>query len=338
MTDIRINRRQFGLTLGAAAGTAGFAAGLASGLAPGFASRAFAAGSPDLSGVTLRVGDQTGNTRATLEAAGLLDDVPYQIEWSVFPAAVHLHEALKADAADIGASADAPALSAIAGGSKIRFAGAWSNGGLGTAIIVPKDSPIQTLADLRGKTISPTTRGSIGHFITLTALKQAGLTPDDVKLAFLNPTDASAAFQSGDIDAWATWSVYIARSVGQLGARVLISGEKGLTSGLFIYNITDKALQDPGKVAATREFLDRWDRAYAWTRENKEDWLTFYQAWAKQERPIAEALYPSYAGYERQALDERLTATVQNTYDVWKQAGVLTADIDIPALITKAAS
>lgn len=325
MTDFRINRRRFGLSLGAAATFVSAA------------STGRAADTAGLSNVTLRIGDQTGNTRATLEAAGLLADVPYKIEWSVFPAAVHLHEALKADAADIGGSADAPALSAIAGGSRIKFAGAWSNGGKGTAIIVPKGSQIQTLADLRGKTISPTTRGSIGHFITLTALKKAGLTPEDVKLAFLNPTDASAAFQAGDIDAWATWSVYIARSVGQLGARTLVTGEDGLTSGLYVYNITDKALQDPGKVAATREFLDRWDRSYTWTRDRKEDWLTFYEGWAKQDRAIGEALYDSYATYERQPLDAGLIATVQSTYDVWKDAGVLSADIDIPSIITQAA-
>lgn len=48
--------------------------------------------------------------------------MPYQIEWWVFPAAVNLHEALKADAIDIGQAADSPTVSAIAGGSKIKVA------------------------------------------------------------------------------------------------------------------------------------------------------------------------------------------------------------------------
>src|SRR5687768_11722813 len=95
-------------------------AGLVSGLVLGAAPSTLAA--QDLSKVTLRIGDQTGATRAKLEAAGLLKDVPYQIEWSVFPAAVNLHEALKADAIDIGQAADSPTVSAIAGGSKIKVA------------------------------------------------------------------------------------------------------------------------------------------------------------------------------------------------------------------------
>ena len=162
----------------------------------------------DLSKVTLRVGDQTGATRAKLEAAGLLNDVPYKIEWSVFPAAVNLHEALKADAVDIGQAADSPTVSAIAGGSKIKVVANFSNGGLGSSILVPAGSPIKSLADLKGKTISPTTRGSVAHYLTLGALKKAGLTANDVKLAFLTPADASAAFQAGSIDAWGTWGVY----------------------------------------------------------------------------------------------------------------------------------
>jgi hypothetical protein len=65
-------------------------------------------GGPDLSKVTLRIGDQTGATRSKLQAAGLLKDVPYNIDWSVHAAAVNLHEALKADAIDIGSANDSP--------------------------------------------------------------------------------------------------------------------------------------------------------------------------------------------------------------------------------------
>jgi sulfonate transport system substrate-binding protein len=77
---------------------------------------------------------------------------------------------------------------------------------------VPRDSPIQSVADLRGKTVSPTTRGSIGHFLIVGALRKAVLTLADIKLAFLTPNDASAAFVAGSIDAWSIWGVYRARA------------------------------------------------------------------------------------------------------------------------------
>src|SRR5207253_1660441 len=97
--------------------------------------RASAEDKVDLSKVTLRIGDQTGATQSKLQAAGLLSTVPYRIEWSVYPAAVNLHEALKADAVDIGQAGDAPTVSAIAGGSQIKVVAAWSNGGKGTVLL-----------------------------------------------------------------------------------------------------------------------------------------------------------------------------------------------------------
>ena len=75
----------------------------------------------DLSGVTLRVADQAGQIRAKLELAGALEGAPYQIEWSVYPAALNIHEALKANAVNVGFAGDSPTVSAIAGeGTKME--------------------------------------------------------------------------------------------------------------------------------------------------------------------------------------------------------------------------
>ena len=104
----------------------------------GLAATGARAQAPDLSKVTLRVGDQTGAAQGLLKAAGLLSDLPYRIEWSQYPAAVNLHEALKADATDVGAANDSPTVSAIAGGSKVVVIGGWNNGGRGTSLLLPK--------------------------------------------------------------------------------------------------------------------------------------------------------------------------------------------------------
>ncbi|MCM2474996.1 ABC transporter substrate-binding protein [Rhizobium sp. CG5] len=282
----------------------------------------------DLSKVTLRVGDQTGATRAKLEAAGLLKDVPYQIEWSVFPAAVNLHEALKADAVDIGQAADSPTVSAIAGGSKIKVVANFSNGGLGSSILVPADSPIKTLADLKGKTISPTTRGSVAHYLTIGALKQAGLKAEDVKLAFLTPADASAAFQAGSIDAWGTWGVYKARTIGTLKANVLLDG-KGISTGNYVLSATETALANPGKVAAIADFSSRLEKGYDWSLNNKDAYVEFYAGFAKQDKATIEKIYPDEAAYKRQPIDDAFVASLQNVFETWKEAGVLTGQANL---------
>ncbi|MFT3691368.1 ABC transporter substrate-binding protein [Paenirhodobacter sp.] len=284
----------------------------------------------DLSGVVLRVGDQVGESRARLAAAGLLDDLPYRIEWSVYPAAVNLHEALKAGAADVGMSADSPAVSAIAGGSKVKIAAVFSNGGLGSAILVPKDSPVRTIEDLKGRTISPTTRGSVAHYLVLGTLKKAGIEPGDVTLAFLTPTDAAAAFQSGSIDAWSTWGIYKARSTGVLGARELFDGV-GVNTGNSVYAVTDAALADPAKVAAIADYLGRIEKSYDWVRANREDFLTFYEGFTKQDRATVEPLYAEQAGYRRGPVDDAFVARLQEVFDTWVAAGVLSGTLDLSA-------
>lgn len=283
-------------------------------------------GPAGLSGVTLRIGDQTGASRGRLQAAGLLADVPYRIEWSVYPAAVNLHEALKADAIDIGAANDSPTVSAIAGGSRITVVGAWSNGA-GAVLLVPRDSAARSLADLRGKTISPTTRGSVAHFLVVGLLRQAGIDPAEVKLAFLTPTDASAAFSAGSIDAWGTWGVYKARARGALGARVLSDGA-GVNSGIFALSATRAATQDPGKLAAIADYARRIDRSYDWVRANRDAYLRWYGAFSRQPEEIAALLYDEEAAYRRLSLDDRFVDRLRATFDVWKSIGTLNGTID----------
>lgn len=306
---------------------AGAGLGIAAGSMPAFAAT-------DLSGVTLRVGDQVGQQQSKLRAAGLLDNLPYRIDWSVYPAAVNLHEALKADAIDTGAANDSPTVTAIANGSKVQVVAAWDNGGLGTSLLVPRNSPAQSIADLKGKTISPTTRGSVAHHLVVGALRQAGIGLDEVKLAFMNPIDAGAAFQSGAIDGWATWGLYVARARGQLGARILFDGI-GVNSGLFLFSATPQALADPLKRLALADFFNRVERGYVWSREQKARDIEWLKAFTKQDDAIAEALYQEDSGYRRVAIDDAFAARLRKTFDTWTSIGILQGDIDFKSRIVR---
>src|SRR5882762_9738282 len=134
----------------------------------------------------LRVGDQKGNLQAVMEAAGVLKDVPYRIEWREFPAAAPLLEALNAGAIDTGYVGDAPFTFAAAAGVPMRVIGVVHQNRDGLAIVVSGKSPIQNLGDLSGKRIG-TGKGSIGHYLVLALLEKAGLPADDVNLVFSRP-------------------------------------------------------------------------------------------------------------------------------------------------------
>ena len=305
-------RRQFGL------GASAFA----------LAASRRSARAADLSGVTLRVGDQASTYQTKLKAAGLLDNLPYTIEWSTYPAAVQLHEALKAGAIDIGNSNDSPYISALAGGSRAVAVSAWSNGGRGTYLLAPKNSPIKSVADLRGKTICPTTRGSVAHYVVVGALKQAGVPLDSVKLAFLNPVDAGAAFAAGSIDAWATWSIYAARTRGQLGARVIHDGI-GINSGLYVNAALPEAIADPGKRAAIADFSNRLELGFQWSRSNRAGHNAWYKAFSRQDDETVAALYDAEANYRRLKLDDVFTARLRETYTTLIEAGLLQPGLDL---------
>jgi len=260
--------------------------------------------------------------------------VPYAIDWSQYAAAVNLHEALKAGAIDIGSANDSPTVSAISGGSKIVIVAAWNNGGKGTSLLVPRNSKVTRVADLRGKTISPTTRGSVAHFLVVEELRQAGLKPGDVKLAYLTPTDAAAAFGSGSIDAWAIWGIFKARALGALGAREIDNGE-GLSSGLGVLSATQEAARDPARLAAIRHYAALVDRGYEWARQHRDAYLDWYAAFTKQDKALLASVYEEGVSYRRIPVDDALVAKLRKTHEVWIANGLLSGTIDFNAYIVR---
>src|SRR5260221_10672160 len=122
---------------------------------------------------TLRVGDQKGNSQAVMEAAGVLKDVPYKIEWKEFPAAAPLLEALGAGAIETGLVGDAPFTFAAAANVPVKAIGAIRQTREGLAVLVPRESRTHSFEDLRGKKIA-TRRGSIRHHVDRAALESRG--------------------------------------------------------------------------------------------------------------------------------------------------------------------
>jgi sulfonate transport system substrate-binding protein len=177
--------------------------------------------------IEVRIGYQRGGLWTVLKAQPNLqerfgDNVT--ITWTLFPAGPQLLEALNAGAIDIGATGETPPIFAQAAGTPLVYVSYQSGSGAGSAIIVPENSPINTVEDLVGKQIA-FNRASSAHLLTIRALEQAGLTYDDVTPVFLAPPDARAAFQGGSIDAWTIWNSFLEAAIQELNAKVVVSGE-----------------------------------------------------------------------------------------------------------------
>jgi sulfonate transport system substrate-binding protein len=278
-------------------------------------------------GAALRVASQRGGTRAVMEAAGVLQGAPYPIEWSEFPSAQALLEALRGGAVDVGAVGDAPFIFAYANGAPIRAVQALRaqpDGG-GTAIVVPAGSPIQTPADLRGKRIA-TGRGSIGHYLLLLALERAGLKPSDVTVVFLSPGDAKAALSSGSVDAWSTWGSYVALATLQDHARV-IADSRGLLHGTSFEAASDAAIRD--KRPQLQDFLARLARAQAWAQSHPDAYAAALARDTGLPLDIAQATVARSRTIHAAPIDDGVAAQERDTLAHFRAAGVIDTAPDI---------
>jgi sulfonate transport system substrate-binding protein len=261
--------------LAAAVLIAGFAAACSSsGGSSGTASSGSTSSSR--SGVTLHIGDQAGTgAQALLTAAGLIDKLPFKAEWSDFTSGPPIMQAEGAGSVDIAGVGNAPPVFAAAGGDKVAIVGALKANPLGGAILIPKNSSITSISQLRGKKIA-VAQGSSANYQLLAILNKAHIPVKDVTLDYLQPAEGQAALTSGHVDAWAIWSPFIEQGLSN-GARVLADGSQ-LPSTYSFEVASRAALNDPAKAQAIRAFLKILDQAHVWANAHQADWA---KVWAK---------------------------------------------------------
>lgn len=229
--------------------------------------------------VVLNVGDVKGDRVSSLEASGLLKNLPYKLKIATFDSGAPVQEALNAGALDVGFTGDLPFLFVYAAGAPVKAVGAWQNNPDSIALLTKESSGIKLLKDLRGKRIA-VNRGGWGHYLALGLLEKAGLTEQDVQLRFLGPVDGRMALASGSVDAWAPWEPYIATSLANdHTVRVPEGGGKGVMSGYSFALARNDALKDAGKRKAIADLLTRLAKAQVWVQQHKPQ---FAQVLSKQ--------------------------------------------------------
>lgn len=274
--------------------------------------------------VTLRVGDQKGGNRALLEIAGLARDLPYKIEWSEFPAAAPILEALNAGALDFGYTGDLAFLTVYAAGAPIKAIGGTRSDARTQAILVRKDSPIKRIADLKGKRLAGT-RGGWGQFLIDATLEKAGIGIDDATFAPLGPVDAKIALVAGSIDGWAVWEPYVSYAKLKDNARVIADGE-GLTPTITFYVASDQAIAT--KRAAVQDLLQRLNKARLWSQDHVAEYA---KATAELTRLPEEVLLSAYTAQATSAIviDAGVVKEIQQASDRATRYGILARTLDV---------
>ena len=211
------------------------------------ASSATWAGDPALK--QLRVGYQKSSVNLVIAQQQKLFEQEFpnaKITWNEFPGGPQILEALAVNSVDIGATGDTPPVYAQSGNKPLHYFAYESAKPLASAILVPSNSTISQLSQLKGKRIA-VHRGSSSHYLLVQAVDQAGLKWTDIQPIWLSPADARAAFQKGAIDAWAIWDPYYAAAQLEDKAKVLTTGQ-GLSPNYTFYLASDNLIKNRPQV------------------------------------------------------------------------------------------
>ena len=187
------------------------------------------------------------------------------------------------------------------------------------ALIVPSASPVRTIADLRGQSVA-VSKGSGAHYMLLELLKRAGLTLTDVRPAYLEASDGSAAFRSGKVAAWATWDPFLAISESQQPVRVLGDGT-GVTSYNRYYMVDAAfARAHPDVVGIVYQSLLS---ASDWIHANSEAAATLLSPlWGRAPLEVVTRI-DARRGYRIQPVDAAAIAEQQHIADTFLEAGLI---------------
>ncbi|MCE5363236.1 sulfonate ABC transporter substrate-binding protein [Pseudomonas anguilliseptica] len=205
---------------------------------------------------TLRIGYQKYGTLVLLKAKGTLEkrlaEQGVEVKWTEFPGGPQLLEGLNVGSVDFGVTGETPPVFAQAAGADLVYVAHEPPAPTGEAILVPKDSSIQSVAELKGKKVA-LNKGSNVHYLLVRALEDAGLKYSDIQPVYLPPADARAAFERGSVDAWVIWDPFQSAAEHQLQARTLRDGTGLVDNHQFYLATKPYAEKNPQVIGALVE-------------------------------------------------------------------------------------
>jgi sulfonate transport system substrate-binding protein len=276
----------------------------------------------------IRIGYQKYGTLVLLKARGSLEKrlapLHVDVKWTEFPAGPQLLEGLNVGAVDFGIAGEAPPIFAQAAGADLVYVGNEPPASAGEAILVPKDSPIKTVAELKGKKVA-LNKGSNVHFLLVKLLEKAGLQYKDVDAVFLTPADARAAFERGSVDAWAIWEPFLAAAQRQTGARILADGSGVVSNHQFFLASRLYASKRADVVAIVLDELAAVDQ---WAKTNPKEAAAALSPQIGLDQPTLE-LALSRGGYGVTPVNDAVLAEQQRIADTFYDLKLIPKRINI---------
>ncbi len=266
---------------------------------------------------------------AVLEEKGILAErlkpLGYRVEWPEFAAGPQQLEALNAGALDIASTAESPPVFSQAADAPLVYLAANSSDGQAVSLLVPKNSPIQSVKELKGKKVA-FQKASIGHYLILRALEKEGLKLSDIKSVGLAPPDANVAFSQGKVDAWFIWEPFVTRNVQNNTARVLTDGGNGLRDTNNFISTNRKFYQENRE--AIKVFLEEVQKAQNWSKNNPKEISQLLSATTQLDPPTLEIMHKKY-DFTLIPITEKIINKQQEVADKWYSLGLIPKKVNV---------
>jgi sulfonate transport system substrate-binding protein len=276
----------------------------------------------------VRIGYQKYGTLVLLKARGTLEKklapLHVEVQWTEFPAGPQLLEGLNVGSIDFGTVGEAPPIFAQAAGADLIYVANEPPASAAEAIVVPKNSPITSLSQLKGKKVA-LNKGSNVHYLLVKLLEKAGVKYGDIDAVYLTPADARAAFERGSVDAWAIWEPFLAAAQKQIGARILADGQGVVDNHQFFLASRSYARSRPDVVAIV---IDQVAAVDEWAKVHTNDAATALQPLIGLDQPTLE-LALSRGGYGVVPVTEAVMAEQQNVADAFYDLRLIPKHINV---------
>ncbi|GEP08941.1 aliphatic sulfonate ABC transporter substrate-binding protein [Methylobacterium gnaphalii] len=291
------------------------------------ASLALAGAGPSRAGETIKLSYQRSSTLLTvLKTKGTLETRlgarEFGVSWHLFSKVL---EPMNTGVVDLHADvADAVPIFTQSAKAPLTFYAMEAGSPHAEAIVVPEESAIRSIADLKGRTVG-VSKGSGCHFILAAALKRAGLSFADIKPAYLEAPDGVAAFDQGSLDAWAIWDPFLAIVQAKRPIRVLADAT-GLSSYNRYYTVNDSfAAAHPEIVEIVYAALVE---AGQWVKANPREAVALLAPIWGDLPPEVVATVNERRSYAVKPVDRAALSEQQSIADTFHEAGLIPRRLD----------
>jgi sulfonate transport system substrate-binding protein len=238
-------------------------------------------------------------------------------------------EFLAAGSIHFGSTAGAAALINRINGNPVRSVYVFSRPEW-TALVTLKDSPINAVADLKGKKVA-VTRGTDPHVFLVRAIADAGLTDKDVTFVLLQHADGRLALTRGDVDAWAGLDPMMAVAEIEDGARLFFRKPEANSWGVL--NVSEEfAASHPDIV---KRVIKVYEEGRKWAVQNPDALAELLAKNAKIPIEVARRQLGERTELTHNKIGDAQRDSILAAGKALQSAGVIEPDVDVQSAVDK---